>query len=121
MCVELHLHQLTNERENIVEKVIVDERDAVLYSPGYGAGWSTWAEAEEKVTLCMDARIVQPFLDGGPDAATTAAVGLFPDFYTGGADQLKVSWIPEGRAFLIEVYDGYESIKYLDAVKFFVA
>ena len=32
-----------------MEKVIRDGKVAVLYSPGYGAGWSTWCYNDDLV------------------------------------------------------------------------
>lgn len=66
-----------------MDKIERDGKVAVLYSPGYGAGWSTWADARYSETLCMDARIVGPVLAGDIPAAVTAALALVPDFYTG--------------------------------------
>ncbi len=47
-----------------MEKIEKDGKVAVLYSPGFCAGWSTWADCDQKEALCMDARIVGPFLAG---------------------------------------------------------
>lgn len=97
-----------------MDKVEKDGKVAVLYSPGWGAGWSTWANEKYRATLCMDARIVQPFLDGKHEEALEAACSLVPNLYYGGFDQLTVEWVPVGTAFRVEEYDGYESIKYAD-------
>ena len=45
------------------KKYIRDGQVAVIYSPGYGAGWSTWNEHEE--LLSTDARIVERVLEVG--------------------------------------------------------
>lgn len=45
---------------NNIEK---DGEIAVLYSPGYGAGWSTQNKGEFEERLLMDAEIVQAVLD----------------------------------------------------------
>lgn len=93
-----------------MNKVKRDGMVAVLYSPGFGAGWSTWASSEDASVLCMDERIVQPFLDGGAPAAVKAALQIYPDLYTGGGRDLKVEWVKEGAVFEIEEYDGSESL-----------
>ena len=36
----------------------------------------------------------------------------WPDAYTGGIEDLEVQWVPEGTEFLIDEYDGAESIVY---------
>ena len=93
-----------------MEKIERDGKVAVLYSPGFGAGWSTWAEDEQKETLCMDARIVSPVLEGDIDKAIKAAVELCPGLYTSGVAQLEVRWLDKGDNFEIHEYDGSESI-----------
>lgn len=93
-----------------MEKIERNGKIAILYSPGFGAGWSTWAEEDQKDALCMDARIVGPFLAGDLAGAVAAAKAMFPDLYTGGADSLRVKWIEKDRAFKITEYDGYENV-----------
>jgi hypothetical protein len=93
-----------------MEKVEEGGKVAVLISPGFGAGWSTWADPEQREALCMDARIVRPVLSGDTKAAETAALAMFPDLYTGGASDLEVRWVEKGRAFEVEEYDGSESL-----------
>ena len=65
-----------------MEKIEQDGKVAVLYSPGYGAGWSSWASDDQREALCMDARIVGPVLAGDTDGAAAAAKAMFPKFYT---------------------------------------
>lgn len=104
-----------------MEKVERDGKVAVLYSPGFGAGWSTWASDGQAEALCMDARIVQPVLDGDIKGAIAAAVAMFPDFYTGGGNDLKVRWIEKGTAFEVSEYDGSESIRISGEISHMVA
>lgn len=104
-----------------MEKIEKEGRVAVLYSPGFGAGWSTWADDDKKEALCMDARIVGPFLAGDKAGAVAAAVAMFPDLYTGGANDLEVMWIEKGRSFEVEEYDGSESVHVLGDRTYLVA
>ena len=104
-----------------MEKVKNAGKVAVLYSPGFGAGWSTWAKEKYKEALCMDARIVQPFLDGNKEDALEAALELFPGVYTGGFRQCTIKWIDEGSEFEIQEYDGSESIHIIGERKYLVA
>lgn len=103
------------------EKYEKDGKVAVLYSPGFGAGWSTWAWDGEAESLAMNAKIVEAFLAGGGEAATRVAEELHPDVYTGGAEDLSVEWIAKGTAFRINEYDGNESIEVLDISNFMIA
>ena len=85
---------------------------AVLYSPGYGAGWYTWSTGEEQALF--DSRIVDLVLADKQDQIHEEfmkSIGL-KGSYTGGAGQLQVEWIKKGTLFKIDEYDGSESIEY---------
>lgn len=96
---------------------------AVLISKGYGAGWSTngWNDYEE---LAYDKRVVEFYFENEPykhDISVTdstrncAAVRYFEELgyenvYFGGFYGLKVKWVPVGKRFNIEEYDGNEKL-----------
>ena len=99
-------------------KLIKDGEVAVLYSPGYGAGWSTWAESSERDLLLFDPDIVQLVLDRNSDVITPEIFEQKVDMiwqlksyesYCSPAT-LEVMWLPEGTLFKVEEYDGSESI-----------
>jgi hypothetical protein len=104
-----------------MKKVEKDGKTAVLYSPGYGSGWSSWASDNRKEALCMDARIVEPFLNGDKTGVVNAALTLFPDMYTGGVKDLEVVWVTKGTQFLVNEYDGRESVQLFDDVRYLTA
>lgn len=82
-----------------------DGKVAVLYSPGFGAGWYTWNGKEQMI---FDPDIVEAVLkDEDP---TSIAEEKYPDEYCGGAYKLQVAWVDEGAKFKIDEYDGSESI-----------
>ena len=99
-----------------MKKVIRDGNVAVLYSPGYGAGWSTWCYNDDLVeTLLFHPLIVEKVESGHENEITTEWLVQqfgeeFEDVYCGGADQLEIAWLPEGTAFRIEEYDGFETV-----------
>ena len=101
-----------------MNKVIKDGKVAVLYSPGYGAGWHTWGAPVEAV---FDPDLVNAVLEEDYEKAVQIANTKWPDKYDGGVRDLKVKWIPEGTRFIINEYDGSESIQYLDDVDFLTA
>jgi hypothetical protein len=105
----------------MMEKIEKDGKVAVLVSPGFGAGWSTWADENQMEAMCMDARIVGAFLSGGSAAAVQAAVDMFPDIYTGGGHNLRIEWVPKGSSFEVEEYDGSESLHVLGDRTYLVA
>lgn len=98
-----------------MEKYYDDQgRVAVLYSPGYGAGWSTWNAGPKREALCMDRRIIEAVIEGDREKAAQIAQSLFPDEYVcvAGADQLQIKWIDRGCAFEVDDHDGNESVEY---------
>lgn len=101
-----------------MEKVIRDGTVAVLYSPGYGAGWHTWGAPVEAV---FDPEMVEAVLAGDHKLAEEIAKRKYPDAYTGGVSDLEVEWIPQGMPFRISEYDGNESIVCLGDIEFIVA
>jgi hypothetical protein len=94
-----------------MEKVIRDGFVAVLYSPGYGAGWYSWHMIPEL--------IYDPVVVGMVESKVSADLIVAychekydADGYFGGAEDLVITWIAEGEKFVIEEYDGAESIKF---------
>ena len=97
-----------------MEKVIRDGKVAVLYSPGYGAGWYSWNTNHPE--CLFDPNVVAMVEAGQHDqieAYCKTAYGT--DLYPGGAEQLKIEWLPVGTLFKIQEYDGHESIEYQDS------
>lgn len=110
----------------------------ILYSPGFGAGWSTWSHSDNPLVTqfflahpgLLDA--VERGLDlGSKDEPGTPLHGFVQDFerlfpeedspgYLGGARDLTVAEIPAGQPFRIEEYDGHESVVYFHPEDYFV-
>lgn len=96
-------------------KVIRDGKVAVLYSPGFGAGWYTWgAGSEYGDSVLFDPILVKYVEEGNKGALASYAAMRYPNAYTGGLDDLVIAWVPVGTLFQIEEYDGSESIQTLD-------
>lgn len=94
-------------------KVVRDGMVAVLYSPGFGAGWYTWKSGEYGEELIFDPMMVKYVEEGKTDELYAYAAMRYPDTYTGGLDDLSIAWVPEGTLFRINEYDGNESIEIL--------
>lgn len=106
-----------------MNKVIRDGKVAVLYSPGFGAGWYTWNtlrgdDEERGISLIFDPVIVELVEKRNGDnyseinyAIENRAEEILPEGYFGGACDLKIAWLPVGTRFLINEYDGSESIQ----------
>lgn len=112
-----------------MEKYIKDNKVAVLYSPGYGAGWYTWSHKIECVFHPEIAKLVeikiemeegdidvpQKEIDTIIKQIEDKAQELFGEnFYTGGARDLTIEWLDPGRVFIIHEYDGSESIRFFE-------
>ena len=95
-----------------MDKVIVDGKVAVLYSPGFGAGWYSWNKHLPEIVF--DSAIVKMVLEERFDELETFMTLKYPDVYLGGMRELEVAWIKEGRLFRITEYDGNEDIEYKD-------
>jgi hypothetical protein len=92
------------------EKVIINNKVAVCYSPGYGAGWSTWND-EYKEELCMRKEIVEFVMEKDFDGLTVFMEENYPDVYLGGMRDLCIRMVPVGSFFKINEYDGNESVE----------
>lgn len=85
---------------------------AVLISPNFGAGWSTWSRGEDTEALLFDSRLVDAVLAKMPaEEFVEYCKTLGYDLYTGGAKDLEVVWLEQGTRFVVEEYDGSESIR----------
>ena len=117
-----------------MEKCIKDGQIGVIFSPGFGAGWTTWAHdatKEQLKQLSMDRRLVELVikkaeLESLQGRLTLGEMGtewhtileqikeiaeqILPEMYMGGAEDLEVSWLEPGTLFWIEEYDGSESL-----------
>lgn len=94
-----------------MEKVIRDGMVAVLYSPGFGAGWYTWNY--DNLECLFDPEIVEMVENNASsnDIESFAEKKYGEDFYAGGAEDLRIVWLNEGTEFIVHEYDGSESIQ----------
>lgn len=84
---------------------------AILVSPGYGAGWSTW-NVGDQTFLTMDKTLVEMHLNNATEDEVHNYIkeATGNDLYMGGWSDIEIQWLPEGSKFLIAEYDGYESL-----------
>jgi hypothetical protein len=111
----------------------------ILYSPGYGAGWTTWYSGSREEKLFM--LEYKPFIEalekhstgdysdrrkrkskciGGEEVPEFLPVEQFLEDwkakfssdppYLGGLSDLEIYPVPDGTLVRIEEYDGYESV-----------
>lgn len=102
-----------------MEKVIRNGEVAIVYSPGFGAGWYSWnTENDQSEKLLFHPKLVEMVEQNRQSEITEEWVerelGL-KNVYTGGASDLKIKWLPIGTRFILEEYDGNESVVEADS------
>ena len=104
---------------NPIKKLIDNGKVAVLYSPGFGAGWSTWNPGVPEIVF--DPAIVK-FVETEQWAEMETYVTLkYPGLYTGGMKDLAVAWLVVGTEFRIREHDGAESIERPNDIRWITA
>lgn len=102
----------------MTEKLIHNGNVAVLFSPGFGAGWSTW-NGETAERMVFDPIIAQMILDGiDKGAIAKVAQERYPLAYMGGLANVTVKWLPVDTLFTVVEYDGCESIRTTEDLTF---
>ena len=97
-----------------MQKKIENGLVAVLYSPDFGAGWFTWHDIKE---LLFDPKVVEMVMEKtSSETIELYCRTVYGDHYYGGAENLTVAWVPPGTEFVIEDYDGAETITFKDKV-----
>jgi hypothetical protein len=108
-----------------VKKVIRDGNVAVLFSPGYGAGWYTWHNQEELIYHPTLIEMVEQNRQSEiTEELCRTLVTNFDEndyIYVGGAEDLRIEWMPVGTQFQVNEYDGNESIQKRDTTDWYTA
>ena len=102
-----------------MRKLSENGKVAVLYSPGFGAGWYSWNP--DYPEILFDPAMVKLVEKGQYDELATYVELKYPGIYTGGLRQLEVAWIEEGKKFRVVEYDGSESIEVQDDIDWMIA
>ena len=102
-----------------MNKLERDGKVAVIYHPRYGAGWYSWHGVDELLFDPVVAQMVEADADSENiiaycEKAYPAALHLF-------AEDLEIEWIPIGSEFIIDEYDGSETIRLKDEFSWLVA
>jgi len=81
----------------------------IVYSPGFGAGWSTWGSASNDQAL--DQELATAVEQGQPfSKLLEIAQKNWPDAFPDGLVDAVVVWVEPGTRFRIDEYDGSESL-----------
>lgn len=90
----------------------------ILYSPGFGAGWSTWIDAPTKF-VCEYKPIIESLERNEKLTESHPSVIQFindckenynEDPYLGGLKDLRLFELDDGDQYRIEEYDGNERV-----------
>jgi hypothetical protein len=110
-----------------MEKVIRNGKVAVIISPNYGGGWYTW-NYEKNINMVFDPILVEMverkalFKPESNDYYNV--IELIKDYVVSkdyvdsdfGIEDLAVVWVDKNRKFIIQEYDGWESLLFEDEV-----
>ena len=93
-------------------KDVRDGKVAVLIAPSFGGGWSTWSSQYPE--LLFDATVVLAVERKLPFTSVEEYIrDKYPDAFISSFtyDDLVIEWLEEGTEFIVEEYDGAETIK----------
>lgn len=101
------------------DRYVKDGKVAILYSPGYGAGWSTWGRDPQMVFCPRLAEALDK--EVSLEELEKIAAEEFPNEYYWGLENLRIEWVKPGTRFEISEYDGAESVRIFDDVYYLIA
>lgn len=100
------------------DRCVRDGKVAVLVSPGYGAGWSTWCDSDHQEFFTMDSGLValseNKASEGDVEQYVKTKLGPGVYAYYGGWDCVVVEWLEPGTRFCVEEYDGNEWLRFIE-------
>lgn len=109
LCVTLVYELNKTTRSKTMTKLLMKNgKVAVAVSGGWGAGWSTWNDVSP-----LDARFNKLFDEGKHEEAAALCEKLDLGF-SGGAVDVDLEWVDVGTKFIVEEYDGSETLRRLE-------
>lgn len=100
---------------------------AVLVSPDYGAGWYTWNTNYPQmlfdpiVVNYLNPEYGTPYDKDKYDGIDAYLAATYDGGYFGGLSGLYIAWTQQGTEFMIDEYDGSETLVAKNWIKFFTA
>lgn len=108
----------------IVEKMIRGNDVAVIVSPSYGAGWSSWNN-KHAAFLLFDKTLVEmkekKVSEEEVKKYLESKFGSDTYIYCGGWDKAKIRWVTIGTKFRIDEHVGYETLIELSEEEYITA
>ena len=99
----------------------------ILYSPGYGAGWTSWCRNKEVKKLMINYPPIVEALERNEKLTENhpAVLQLIEDItnifgedevpFLGGVADLTIEKVPDGALVRITEYDGFEEVEIKDS------
>lgn len=103
-----------------MNKLIRDGKVAVIISPDFGGGWSTWNDGIPE--LLFDPRIVALIERG--EAITQERLeefGYTQYVFIPSRHDFEIVWLPVNTRFMIHEYDGSERVRILEEMQWITA
>ena len=107
--------------EKVERYINEDGKVGVLISPGYGAGWSTWNDNKE---FCLfDKRLVELAIAGVCEEEVEEQIESMDIGHVccSGWEDVVIHWVEPNEMFVVDEYDGSESLTYLSCIRTFTA
>jgi len=114
-----------------MDQIVQDDKVAVIISQDYGTGWYSWHNKEEmlydpvivKLILEYNTKQYEDPFDPRPLIQSQFENYVFDEYSIKGCniEDFSVEWIEIGKEFIIEEYDGVESIKLKEDFKWLKA
>ena len=101
-----------------MNKVVENGMVKVLYAPGWGGGFLTWGAPVEAI---FDPKLIELVENNKIQESIDYITSTYPEAYTGDIEDLTVGLVPEGAEFMIDEYDGSESIVLKDQINWIKA
>jgi hypothetical protein len=100
---------------------------AVLVSPDFGAGWSTWNNNHPEILFdpvvvnYLDPLYGTPYDKEKYDGIDAYLTATYDSGYFGGLSGLVIEWVQQGLEFMIDEYDGSETLMLKEWINFITA
>jgi hypothetical protein len=100
---------------------------AVLVSTDFGAGWSTWNNHQPQMLFdpvmvnYLDKNHGIPYDKEKYDGIDAYLADTYYGGYFGGLSGLTIEWLQRGLEFMIDEYDGSETLMLKDWINFITA
>lgn len=106
----------------MIEKVTRDGQVALILASEYGGGWSTVAGAEAVFdSVIVDILLLHEEGRISIDDCNTMLNKYQEAMYEVKNTDLRLEWVPEGTAFIVNNYDGIEYITTKDSAAWIIA